>query len=222
MRAAIYSPYKKQGIIEKLRKNGFLVTEQNPDIIFVYGGDGSILNSEKLFPGIPKVPLQRSKICSKCRTYNVSGLGELLEKISSGNFRIKEETKIEAVAGGKRLMALNEIQIRNEDLRKSLRFSLSCFPEKEIIGDGVVVATPYGSTAYYRSLGYAPFSKGIRIGFNNVWPKMAAITTDKCTIKVLREDAVIAADNFFVKRLRKGDTIVIRKSQRKARFVIVG
>lgn len=222
MQAAVYSPYGKQKIFGELKRHGFSISGKNPGFVFVYGGDGSILKAEHLYPGIPKVPMRKSIICSKCRHYGLSNLGRLASAINAGKFRVKEETKIEAVIGGKRITALNEIQVRNADPRKALRFSLQAGKtRKEIIGDGFVAATPYGSTGYYRSMGYKPFKSGIRIGFNNVWPNMKPVKTGTCTVKIIRESAVLAADNFFVRKLSKGDTVAIRKSRNKARFVVV-
>lgn len=39
---------------------------------------------------------------------------------------------------------------------------------ERIIGDGVLVATPFGSTGYYRSITGGTFSEGLGVAFNNV------------------------------------------------------
>jgi len=121
MRAAIYSPYDKQQIIRELRQNGFLISQSDPDFVFVYGGDGSILNAEHLFPGVPKVPVQKSLICSKCRHYDTRKLTDVVEAIKLHDFRLQKETKVDLIVAGERITALNEVQVRNKDSRYHMK-----------------------------------------------------------------------------------------------------
>ncbi|ELY35524.1 hypothetical protein C496_23146 [Natronorubrum tibetense GA33] len=39
---------------------------------------------------------------------------------------------------------------------------------ERLVGDGVLVATPFGSTGYYRSIIGGTFSSGLSVAFNNV------------------------------------------------------
>ncbi|MFB6312158.1 MAG: hypothetical protein ABEH64_13370, partial [Salinirussus sp.] len=42
----------------------------------------------------------------------------------------------------------------------------------ELIGDGVVIATPFGASAYFRSITGTTFASGIGVAFNNIhWPE---------------------------------------------------
>ncbi len=113
---------------------------------------------------------------------------------------------------------------RIEKALKSRGFVVS--PDPEIVftcgGDGLVAATPYGSTAYYRSIGYAPFKSGIRIGFNNAWPRLPSAEIGKAAlVRVVREEAWLIADNFFKTGMKRGDKVVIRPSKKIARFVVL-
>ncbi len=221
MRAAIVSHYDKTAIANAIKRHGFLLSPK-PQFVFTYGGDGTILEAESMFPGIPLVPVQKSRICSHCSVYSVVGLDRALHAIRQGKYSIRKEQKIEAVFKGKSIHALNDIQVHVKDPRRALRFSVRSGKlfYKEIIGDGFVASTSYGSGAYYRAIGNTPFKKGIRLGFNNVWPRLPFAQIDReASVKIIREHAYLAADNFFLKEIRPGDSIKIRQSKKIARFV---
>lgn len=221
MRAAVVSPYRKERVVRMLRDRGFKISN-DPQVVFSYGGDGTILEAERRFPGVPIAPIQKSRICSNCSIYSVADLDRAVQKIVAGKFRVKEEMKIEASFKGKRIAALNEIQMHIADPRRALRFSVrNGVNYGEIIGDGIVAATPFGSTAYYRSIGYTPFSSGLRIGFNNAWPRLPAIETKKAVVVLRRGSALLLADNFFKRDMKEGDRFIVRESKQKARFVVV-
>ena len=92
-----------------------------------------------------------------------------------------------------------------------------------MIGDGVVVATPYGSTAYFHSITGKRFPKGIYMAFNNPTKTMKPVRIkDKVKIKIKRENAMVFADNCRkIFMLRPGDEVIIKKSREKAMFVKV-
>jgi len=123
MRIAVVSHYDKKQVAKTLKRYGFAFST-DPEIVFTYGGDGTILEAEHRFPGMPIVPIQKSKICSNCSVYSVYDVKKVIENIKQGKYRIKEEETVEAVFKGKRIAALNEIQIHIKDPRKALRFSL--------------------------------------------------------------------------------------------------
>lgn len=222
MKAAVVSDYNAKKLIGMLKKHGFSLSS-NPEYVFTYGGDGTILDAERKFSGVPIAPVQNSRVCSKCRSYFVHNLGNVLEAIKKRKYVVVEETKIQAIFKGRKVHALNEVQIHSSDPRKAIRFSFKTKNKnyRELIGDGVIVATPYGSTGYYRSIGYKPFKTGLMAGFNNIWPRLPAVPLGKCTIRIVRENGWIAADNFFLENMNEGDMVVIKKSNKKARFLVI-
>ena len=133
--------------------------------------------------------------------------------------------KVEVVFGKKKLVGLNEIQIHSKDPRKALRFSLETGKQKfdEIIGDGLVFSTAYGSTAYYSALGYKPFKEGVRIGFNNTHniEKINIELKKQAIVKVLRGSGFLLADNQEkIFKVKEGQSFQVRKSIEKAKFVV--
>ena len=116
----------------------------------------------------------------------------------------------------------------NKDPRHAIRYSLSVNERtlgEAIIGDGVVIATPFGSTAYYRSITDSSFELGIGLAFNNSTEQSDHIVLKEDSvikIKIIRGPAIVYADNQEEEiTLEKDTEIVIRKSREKAQIVVV-
>jgi len=225
MRIAICSAKKDKRVERLIKAHGFQIVKNNPDVVICFGGDGTILYAERLYPSVPKIPIKTTKICRKC-DLTFQRFRYVLERLKEGKFKIKKEMKLQAKFKGKKMVALNEIQIHTKYPIKAVRFSVFYDGKKfeNLIGDGVIVATPFGSTAYYQSTGGKPFKKGIGISFNNLYPKsipsFAVDVKSKIKIKVLRERAYLIADNsekFY--EMKPRDQVIISQSKGKASFV---
>ncbi len=224
-KVAICSTIDKKNLASELRKAGFKIVEKNPDWVLSYGGDGTILYAERKYPGVPKLAVKNTKICHRCEIKS-DGLKGPLYSIKSHNYTITKETKLETVVGKQKIIALNEIQIHNKLPTRAIRFSVQVDEKKfeDLIGDGVIVATPYGSTAYYQSTGGIPFEAGIGISFNNLFLKKVSsfIAADNSVIKIKieRGPALLIADNDekFVE-LKNGDVVEVKKCDEKAQFI---
>ncbi len=225
MKFAIVGRNNNKWIVKLLKKHKFKIVKKNPNFVICNGGDGTILYGERVYPGIPKLAIKTSKVCRKC-DYAPKHLDYLLQRIKQGKYRITEMTKIKASFKGKELVALNEIQVRHKMPTKAIRISLFVNGKayRDVIGDGVIVATPFGSTAYYKSAGGKAFKKGIGIVFNNVYSdgERSFVVTDKAKIrvKVEREHALLIADNYekFVE-LKPRDEVKIGLARSKCRFL---
>lgn len=197
----------------------------NPEIVVSYGGDGTFMKSEREFPGVPKFALRKSKICKKCQDI---GIEEAFKKVSVGEYRIIEEIKIESICKGKQIIGMNEIIVHNANPRSAIRYEIFINDKnigKEIIGDGVVVSTPYGSTGYYKSITGGVFEVGIGLAFNNSTEQkdhMVIKEDAEIRIKIIRGPAVAYADNDETEiTLDDGDIIEIKKSKDMARIIKV-
>jgi NAD+ kinase len=208
-----------------LAAEGFELVEKDPDFVICYGGDGTVLFSERKFPGVPKLIIKTSRAC-RMYDYKLNDLRGLLSRIKAGDYQIHAEMKLETVAKDERLVGLNEIQVHLKLPIYAVRFSISVDGREydELIGDGVIVATTFGSTAYYKATGGKSFKKGIGISFNNLHNKKAKsfVLPEDSVVKltVTRGPAWLLADNNekFVD-LDAGDSVTIRKSDGAANFI---
>lgn len=224
MKVAVFGANKKEA--EKLlKKLKISVVEKDPDFVVSYGGDGTFMRSEQEWPGVPKLALKNSAICKMCSPFSNE---KVLKKLKAGRYELRELIKLEARAKSKALVALNDISVHNTDRRHGMRYQLWVDEEQHgdiIIGDGIVVATPFGSTAYYRSITDSFFEVGIGLAFNNSTEQADHIVLDNSRViklKVMRGPAVVYADNQPGSiDLAEGDEVMIKKSKLVAKWVIV-
>ena len=226
MRVCVISQ-KAKLLEKKLLQSGFVIDSINPEIVFTYGGDGTILASERSYPGVPKATIKHSLFCYKC-AFKEEELESILTRIKNKKYKLEEHTKLQATATTKTLISLNEIQLHNKKPTKAIRFNV-CVDKKQVfenvVGDGVVIATPYGSTAYYKSVGGKPFKKGIGIALNNPHKQEKSIVVSESSeieIEILREEAQIFSDNDDknVVVLNPKDRIIVKKHLNTAKFIV--
>jgi len=167
----------------KALEAGLEVVEENPDVVVSFGGDGTFLMAEAVFPYITKIILKNSRICKLCiKTTPEKAFLALKNK----KYKVEKLPKIEVIYGKEKLVAVNDIVVHNKDPRHGMRYNVwldGVQVNTEIIGDGVVVATPFGSSGYYRSITDSIFETGIGLAFNN--------STEQSDHIVLRDDRVI-------------------------------
>ncbi len=228
MKFSIVSLRNTQRIVEALNIFGHDIDNNKPDFVITYGGDGTILHSERKYPGIPKITVRTDSVGFKCM-YSIEELEDVLIKIESGEYQLKEEIKLETTFQGRKYLSLNEVQLHNSSPIKAIRFSVYIEDEiyfDNIIGDGVVIATPFGSSAYYSSIGGGKFDKGIGIALNNPYNiREKPVLIDEgfdynINIKILRDDGLLLFDNDNnMIKAKGGDNIIVKKSKDTAKFV---
>ncbi len=229
MRVAIVSksPDARRLCRREATSYGLVYDERRPDIVLTYGGDGTLLHAERRYPCVPKVALRNSRTCQKCHDHAVE---HALDALRRGSYRSRRLPKLLVEARrGSRLLgrgeALNEVSLRNREVERALRFLLVVDGKTisgPFIGDGVVVATPFGSAAYYRSITRASFARGFRFAFNNVVQRVGSAplrASFSFHVTIVRGPGVVSADNARVAELRDGDRVIVRVSPRSATLV---
>ncbi len=204
----------------------FTIVTENPEVVISFGGDGTLMKAEYLHPGIPKLYLRNSRIGKL--GHQTKENKDILEHIVKGEYSVEETMKLEARVNGKILTGLNDIVIHNENPRNGIRYTVDIdgVPLRgEIIGDGVVFATPLGSTGYYRSITDSSFEVGIGVAFNNSTEQsdhMVIRDSRKIKITITRGPALCYADNQQESiKLSEGECVEVVKSENVGRMMRV-
>jgi len=216
MKVAVVSQYGED-IIPVLEQCGIEISDKSPDAVIAYGGDGTFLLSEREFPGLPKFPLRDSRTAPLCPAHNPR---KLIESFASGKLEKSDLIKINGFFRDKKITALNDIFIHNYNRNTAMRCSVWINDElylKEDANDGIGIATPHGSTAYFRYITNCIFRSGIGLAFSNSRDHSSHIVIPEHSvirIKVIRGPAVVIDDNSSeINCLESGEEISVRKSE---------
>lgn len=184
-----------------LKSQGFEIVNSNPDLIISFGGDGTLLSCERKYPGVPKLPIRNSQVCNKCANHEDE---VVLKNLLAGKLKLEEYKKLETEILFKKFFALNDFVIRNSDATHTIRFKVNVpsHPERSegslIIGDGIVISTPFGSSGYFKSITQQTFKDGLGLAFNNATEKKEPILLkdkDIVNFNLLRGKATLSFDN---------------------------
>jgi len=152
----------KRVLKQRLEKNGFFVPkcfDKNAELIICVGGDGSFLRTIHLydFPDIPVIGINTGHL-GFFQEISPYQLDEFIFKYKKGDYQTQILKTVCAKITMKNeecdLFGINEIGIRGNKSRTiHLNISLDDSFLERFSGDGVLVATPAGSTAYNYALG---------------------------------------------------------------------
>ncbi len=217
----------------KLKAKGQRLEDMEAEVIVALGGDGTIL---RVLNAIGKdIPILGINLGTEGYLAKVKPdrWKEALEKVISGRPKIDEWARVDIVVDSRVVgSALNEAVVSPSEPVKMLNFEVyvdGChfFSAR---ADGIIVATPIGSTAYSLSAGgsiidlrvpafiitpICPFDRTAR---PVVVPQTAEI---KVRIIKTRREAVVVIDGEYKKMIGPGREVTFRLSKKKARFVDV-
>ena len=126
------------------------------DIVIVFGGDGTLLNAARKYLNyeIPILGINMGNVgfLTDIRTENFE---KTIKEVLEGSYKIEERNLVSAKFGNNHLYGLNEVVIHSGAYAQLMRYRLNVNDKVvyEQRSDGLIIATPTGSTAYALSAG---------------------------------------------------------------------
>ena len=208
----------------------------NADAVICFGGDGTILHTAKAATkrGIPILGV------------NIGTMGFLAELestdldrllfLADGNFKLDPRMMLDVTVQRDRDIifhdiCLNDVVITKGAVARIVYLSVECDGVQALScgGDGIIVSTPSGSTAYNLSAGGPIVEPDAR---NMIITPICAhdmvsrciVTSDRRTITLrmiqnARRNAFLSVDGGKALRLNMGDVVTIRKSKYETKLI---
>lgn len=127
------------------------------DLAVVFGGDGTVLGAvPSLGEALPDILAFNIGHLGYLAENPPEGLKDILPEALAGRLRASQRMMVEgAVEGGRRDVALNEFVVSHRQNSRPLSLSVKVDGEElmQLRGDGIIISTPTGSTAYSLSAG---------------------------------------------------------------------
>jgi len=206
------------------------------DLLVTVGGDGTLLRAARLVHalGIPILGVNTGRLGFLTEVESTDAGFAALERVFRGTLQVEERVALHAqVAGSDDVhFALNEVVVRRVTQARLAPFGLALDGETiaHLPSDGVIVATPTGSTAYFLSAGGPIIHPAVdALGVMGLMPHTLfarpILVQSDATIEITCDSELSRAnlenDGFVAAELGAGDRVVIRKAAQPVRFARV-
>jgi len=209
-----------------LSRNGHDIVDRKADATVCIGGDGTILyanHKRRLQGAIAGIGTGTSYICQLRRD---SWRDEILPMLDRR--RTIRVMSIDAEADGHRFNALNDYVVHSNDYRL-IRMEVTAGGRTVgFLGDGLIISSALGSPAYAYSAGGAelpPTDRAISLvpiaPYRRAFSPVMLGEGDKVSVKV-RNDCAFIIDGIFVRHLKQGQTVTVKKGSDAEFFEGVG
>lgn len=128
---------------------------ERSDLVITVGGDGTILHAVSRAGAIRRpilgINLGRMGFLATVEPNEL----EQLHRLRDGDYLIQERSLLKACWGGNEYLALNDVVIAKGFVSHTIQYEVYCDDTQvsSYRGDGIIIATPTGSTAYSLSSG---------------------------------------------------------------------
>ena len=234
----VCSPFRdqKEGAFSDYDVRPLSQEMKDADLMITFGGDGTILHLAKL-AALNKVPVLG---------INMGGLGfvaelekgelEVLRKLQDWDFHVEQRMMLDVsvIREGKQIytnLGLNDAVIREGPISHVIHLKISSDGRHlaDIAGDGVIVSTPTGSTAYSLSAGgpvVEPVAQTMVVcpicTHNMRFSSYVLSPNHTLTVELVRngrKPVYLCVDESRAFSLKQDDQVIVRRSKYVTRLV---
>jgi NAD+ kinase len=211
------------------------------DVLVVLGGDGTFLRAAQavIAVDVPILGINVGKVGFLSKV-EAEGLERVLGQLASGDYAIEERMALEcriqrathgdaSDPGDERMVALNDLVIARGALARVVRLTTSIDASHlaTFVADGLIVASPTGSTGYSFSAGgpiLDPTARNILVtpiaGYLSAIRSIVVRPSAVVRTRILdAHEALVSVDGHQDIPVGVGDTIEVRSIQRPVRLV---
>lgn len=211
------------------------------DLLITFGGDGTLLRGARLLAGreVPIMGVNLGRV-GFLTTATPDTLDAALEAVARGAYELEPRQVLESTIIGvdgterQQTLALNDVVVHKAGVARVIGMRVLLGPEEigRYSADGIIVATPTGSTAYSLSAGgpivvpgvdalvitaICPHTLAVR---PIVVPGTATVTLEQVT--PFTDEAFISCDGQIGTALRHDDRVRVRRAAASVRLIRIG
>lgn len=177
---------------------------RDADALFVLGGDGTILNAARQYVpyGVPLVGVNLGHL-GFMSELTMDDIEDFVAAAENGALVRDERMMLECrIPGREPVLALNDFLVtRRERKMARMHLLINGSPAEEYNGDGLIVATPTGSTAYALSAGGPIVAPNVRcilvapLCSHSLYARsIIAAPEDEIAVCSTQQDMIVSAD----------------------------
>lgn len=201
-----------------------------PDLVLAVGGDGTMLagTQQALEHDVPILGFNMGTMgfLAEAETSDVEAV---VARLIAGDYEIAERMTVTATVNGESATGVNDVIVEKVDSQRLIHLDVAVdgahFLSYRV--DGLIVATPTGSTAYSFSAGGPLVDPDLSaliltpVAAHSLFDRTLVLPSDtKLAVKVVRDRPVkVTVDKIDMGHLGSGQTVEIERGSRPARFV---
>ena len=182
-------------LIKKIEESGHEIDNECPDYVFSIGGDGTFLKTvQKYIDKLDKIKIvciNKGKL-GFFSDFVYEEIDDILSNLNNDKFVSKSYRLVKAKMNNEEVYAVNEIRIENPFHTLTSEVFINDEYLQTFRGNGLVVSTSKGSTAYNKSLGGAVIDSNLELlQIQEIAPINNRLYTSLNSPLVLTRDSII-------------------------------
>ncbi|MFZ0014532.1 MAG: NAD(+)/NADH kinase [Acidimicrobiia bacterium] len=201
-----------------------------PDMVLAVGGDGTMLGAvhRAIAWDVPVLGFNLGTLGFLTEA-EPTELSRVVTRLFAGDYEVDERLTVSATAHGKVMQGVNDVVVEKIDSTRlvNLEVVIDGIPFATYRADGLIVATPTGSTAYSFSAGGPIVDPGVDalvltpVAAHSLFDRPIVLPADsEVTITARRDRPVrVNVDKSVLGQIGDGDQVTVGRGSRPARFV---